>query len=56
MIKDLTQQLHDSLPGLFALPDEKKEAVSMLNSPSFLGYTKLGAETTAGAQDLREVL
>lgn len=27
----------------------------MLNSPSFLGYTRLGAETTAAQTDLREV-
>lgn len=27
----------------------------MINSPSFLGYTRLGAETTATKTDLREV-
>lgn len=27
----------------------------MLNSPAFLGYTALGAETTAKNTDLREV-
>lgn len=27
----------------------------MINSSSFLGYTKLGAETTARKTDLREV-
>lgn len=27
----------------------------MINSPSFLGYTRLGAETTAKQTDLREV-
>jgi hypothetical protein len=27
----------------------------MINSPSFLGYTRLGAETTASKTDLREV-
>lgn len=27
----------------------------MINSPSFLGYTRLGAETTAAKTDLREV-
>jgi hypothetical protein len=26
----------------------------MINSPSFLGYTRLGAETTAAKTDLRE--
>lgn len=28
----------------------------MINSPSFLGYTRLGAETTASKTDQREVL
>ena len=28
----------------------------MINSPSFLGYTRLGAETTAAKTDLREVI
>lgn len=27
----------------------------MIHSPSFLGYTRLGAETTATKTDLREV-
>lgn len=27
----------------------------MINSPSFVGYTRLGAETTAAKTDLREV-
>lgn len=27
----------------------------MIHSPSFLGYTRLGAETTAAKTDLREV-
>jgi hypothetical protein len=27
----------------------------MINSPSFVGYTRLGAETTAFKTDLREV-
>jgi isopenicillin N synthase-like dioxygenase len=28
----------------------------MIHSPSFLGYTRLGAETTAAKTDLREVM
>lgn len=27
----------------------------MIHSPSFLGYTRLGAETTAAKTDIREV-
>jgi hypothetical protein len=34
---------------------EVKENCNMINSPSFLGYTRLGAETTALKTDLREV-
>ncbi|KAM5345093.1 hypothetical protein ACJ41O_010955 [Fusarium nematophilum] len=48
------KQIYDLLPGLFAITDEKKEAVAMVKSPAFVGYTKLGAETTAGATDMRE--
>lgn len=47
--------MHDKLPELFALPTEAKEKCNMINSPSFLGYTRLGAETTAAKTDLREV-
>ncbi|KAH8901046.1 Clavaminate synthase-like protein [Thozetella sp. PMI_491] len=53
-LEDITKQLHDSLPDLFALSDEKKAAVAMLHSPAFLGYTKLGSEMTAGGTDWRE--
>ncbi|KAF5012828.1 hypothetical protein FDECE_1117 [Fusarium decemcellulare] len=48
------EEIYKMLPGLFALPNEKKEAVAMVKSPAFVGYTKLGAETTAGATDMRE--
>ena len=43
------------MPEIFSVPPEDKEKVDMLNSPHFLGYTKLGAETTAKQTDLREV-
>ncbi|KIY49092.1 Clavaminate synthase-like protein [Fistulina hepatica ATCC 64428] len=53
------QELLDTLvdkyiPQLFALPDDKKLAIRMSNSPHFLGYSKLGAEFTKGAVDYRE--
>ncbi|SCU83032.1 LAFA_0D01376g1_1 [Lachancea sp. 'fantastica'] len=38
----------------FALPDEIKQECGMLNSPHFLGYTKLGDEITGGKADWRE--
>lgn len=50
------RRTHEALPGLFDLPTEVKEKCNMINSPSFLGYTRLGAETTAAETDLREVL
>jgi isopenicillin N synthase-like dioxygenase len=42
------------LPGLFALPDEVKAEVALLNSPHFLGFSKFRSETTASVQDERE--
>ncbi|CAI7628990.1 unnamed protein product [Penicillium manginii] len=39
---------------LFDLPAEAKENCNMIHSASFLGYTRLGAETTALNTDLRE--
>ncbi|PKY05168.1 oxidoreductase [Aspergillus campestris IBT 28561] len=53
-LEDLVRRAHAELPDLFALPDDVKNRVNMVNSPSFLGYTRLGAETTAAKTDLRE--
>lgn len=36
------------------MPTEVKEKCNMINSPSFVGYTRLGAETTAKQTDWRE--
>lgn len=38
----------------FALPPAEKNAVQMLNSPHFRGYTRLGGELTRGKVDQRE--
>ncbi|CAR30709.1 ZYRO0E00396p [Zygosaccharomyces rouxii] len=38
----------------FELPEEEKKKVEMINSPHFLGYTKLGNEITSGKIDWRE--
>ena len=46
--------LESYIPRVFALPQEAKNAISMVNSPHFLGYTALGKETTRGATDQRE--
>lgn len=40
--------------NLFHLPLEKKLEIEMVNSPHFLGYSRLGAEITALKQDYRE--
>lgn len=54
-LEDLVLRAHDKLPELFDLSDEVKERCNMINSPSFVGYTRLGAETTACKTDWREV-
>ncbi|GKZ29154.1 hypothetical protein AbraIFM66950_003314 [Aspergillus brasiliensis] len=53
-LESLTKCTHAALPDLFSLPSETKEQTNMINSPSFLGYTRLGAETTAQKTDMRE--
>jgi isopenicillin N synthase-like dioxygenase len=42
------------LPRFFALPQERKDALRMANSPHFLGYSRLGVERTRGTADQRE--
>ena len=42
------------LPRVFGLPQERKDALRMANSPHFLGYSRLGVEMTKGAADQRE--
>lgn len=42
------------IPKLFALPQEKKDNIRMVNSPHFLGYLGLGEELTKGAVDHKE--
>lgn len=39
---------------IFDLPLEKKLEIEMVNSKHFLGYSRLGAETTARQTDYRE--
>ncbi|BCS29587.1 isopenicillin N synthase family dioxygenase [Aspergillus puulaauensis] len=53
-LEGLVAKTHAKLPELFDLPAEVKEKCDMINSPSFVGYTRLGAETTATKTDLRE--
>jgi len=44
------------LPRVFSLPQERKDALRMANSPHFLGYSRLGVEMTRGTADQREQL
>ncbi|KAJ5526547.1 hypothetical protein N7513_010706 [Penicillium frequentans] len=53
-LENLIHRTHEALPRLFNLPTGVKENCNMIHSPSFLGYTRLGAETTASKTDLRE--
>jgi isopenicillin N synthase-like dioxygenase len=53
---DLTDRVLGAARALFALPRADKDAVAMINSPHFRGYTRLGGELTGGAVDWREQL
>lgn len=50
----IVDRLLEYIPKLFDIPQEKKDAIRMRNSPAFLGYSRLGAELTKGATDQRE--
>lgn len=51
---DLVARLLAAARRFFALPQADKDAVAMVNSPHFRGYTRLGGELTGGAVDWRE--
>lgn len=53
---ELTRRLLAAARRLFALPQADKDAVAMVNSPHFRGYTRLGGELTGGRIDWREQL
>ncbi|KAJ5227700.1 hypothetical protein N7489_008408 [Penicillium chrysogenum] len=48
------EQFIEKALALFELPLEKKLEIEMVNSPHFLGYSRLGAEITALKPDYRE--
>ncbi|KAL6876622.1 hypothetical protein J3F83DRAFT_726482 [Trichoderma novae-zelandiae] len=54
----ISQELWDRVirqgKGFFDIPQEEKLRIEMKNAPSFLGYSQLSAEITAGAIDHRE--
>lgn len=50
----LTSRALEAARRFFALPQADKDAVAMLSSPHFRGYTRLGGELTGGQTDWRE--
>jgi isopenicillin N synthase-like dioxygenase len=50
----LTRRVLAAARRLFALPQAEKDAVAMVRSPHFRGYTRLGGELTGGEVDWRE--
>ncbi len=52
----LDSNLLASARSFFALPVEEREALAIVNSAAFRGYTVLGDERTAGAADWRDQL
>lgn len=50
----LTGRVLTAARRLFALPQANKDAVAMVRSPHFRGYTRLGGELTGGEVDWRE--
>jgi isopenicillin N synthase-like dioxygenase len=51
---ELTDRVLAAARRLFALPQAEKDAVAMVRSPHFRGYTRLGGELTGGEVDWRE--
>jgi isopenicillin N synthase-like dioxygenase len=52
--ESLIEQILTVSRQFFALPEEAKLAVEMVNSPHFRGYTRIGLEQTRGLPDWRE--
>jgi isopenicillin N synthase-like dioxygenase len=52
--ESLTRRVLAAARQLFALPQADKDAVAMIRSPHFRGYTRLGGELTHGQVDWRE--
>jgi isopenicillin N synthase-like dioxygenase len=50
----LSGRVLEAARGLFALPPADKDAIAMVRSPHFRGYTRLGGELTRGEVDWRE--
>ncbi len=51
---ELARRMLTTARRFFALPQAEKDAVAMVRSPHFRGYTRLGGELTRGEVDWRE--
>ena len=51
---ELSRRVLEAARRLFELPQADKDAVAMVRSPHFRGYTRLGGELTRGEVDWRE--
>ncbi|KAI4855514.1 Clavaminate synthase-like protein [Aureobasidium sp. EXF-8846] len=51
---ELLEQVKAAGKAVFDIPEEEKLKIEMKNAPSFLGYSRLAAEITAGKIDQRE--
>jgi isopenicillin N synthase-like dioxygenase len=51
---ELSDRVLEAARRLFRLPESEKDAVAMVRSPHFRGYTRLGGELTRGRVDWRE--
>ncbi|EEH11311.1 conserved hypothetical protein [Histoplasma capsulatum G186AR] len=52
--ENVIADLVNVIPQLFSLPEAAKDEIALRNSPHFLGYSGVGAETTRGIADRRE--
>jgi isopenicillin N synthase-like dioxygenase len=52
--EELARRVLEVARRLFELPDADKDAVAMVRSPHFRGYTRMGGERTRGRVDWRE--
>lgn len=54
--QDEIRNLFAEARRFFSLPERDKQAIAIVNSPQFRGYTRVGGELTGGQADWREQL
>ncbi len=52
--RELLDRVFTVAREFFALPEDSKQSIAMLNSPHFRGYNRVGGELTNGETDWRE--